>query len=64
MQNHHVLSSLSLATLVIVLVIVAGALAYFLRHRSNRQPLEGRHERNIAQDIDSGNEPPDHSPRK
>jgi hypothetical protein len=58
------LSSLNLATLVIVLVVVAFALAYFLRKRSNRHPMEGREERNVARDLDAERDPPDHSPRR
>lgn len=63
MSSSTFLSSLNLGTLVIVVVIVAIGFAYFLRRRSNRHPLEGREERNIARDLDAGNEPPDHSPR-
>lgn len=58
------LSSLNLMTLVIGFVVVAIAAAYFLRRKSNRHPLEGRRERNIARDLDAGRQPPDHSPRQ
>ena len=64
MSSSGFLSSLNLATLVIVLVIVAIGFAYFLRRRSNRRPMEGRQHRNIAKDVDSGREAPDHSPPK
>ncbi|MEN2786662.1 hypothetical protein ACFOKI_01820 [Sphingomonas qilianensis] len=63
MQSATFLSSLNLGTLVIVVVIVAIGFAYFLRKRSNRHPLDGREERNVARDLDAGREPPDHSPR-
>jgi hypothetical protein len=63
MPSHHILSSLSLATLVIVLLIAAMAFVYFIRRKSNRHPMEGRQERNIAKDMDSGRKPNDHSPR-
>jgi hypothetical protein len=58
------LSSLNLGTLIIVFVIVAAAFAYFLRKRSNRHPMEGRSERNVAKDLDENRQPPDHSARK
>ena len=63
MQSTGFLSSLNLGTLVIGLVIVILALVFFLRKRSNRHPLEGRQERNVAADLDAGREPPDHLPR-
>jgi len=63
MSSSGFLSSLNLMTLGIVLVVAALAFAYFLRRRSNRHPLEGRQERNIAEDLDAGRKPPDHSPR-
>jgi hypothetical protein len=56
------LASLNLGTLVTVLVVVALALAYFLRKRSNRHPLEGKQERNVGRDLDAGRKAPDHSP--
>ena len=64
MSNIGFLSSLNLGTLVIVLIVVLIAFAYFMRRRSNRHPLEGRKERNIAQDVDAGRPAPEHSPRK
>ena len=64
MTSSTFLSSLNLGTLVVVLVIVAIGFAYFLRKRSNRRPLEGREERNVARDLDAGREAPDHSPHK
>lgn len=63
MSKTGFLASLNLGTLVIFLIIVAIGFAFFLRRRSNRHPLEGRQERNVAQDLDAGREPPDHSPR-
>ena len=64
MSTSGFLSSLNLMTLGIVLVVAALAFAYFLRRRSNRHPLEGRQERNVAKDLDAGRKAPDHSPRK
>jgi hypothetical protein len=63
MPTHHILSSLSLATLGIVLLIAVIVFGYFIRKRSNRHPMDGRQERNIAKDMDSGQTPHDHSPR-
>ncbi len=63
MSSSGFLSSLNLGTLVIVFLIVAIAFAYFLRRRSNRLPMEGRQERNVAEDLDAGRSAPDHSPR-
>ncbi|HVF95199.1 MAG TPA: hypothetical protein VM900_12875 [Sphingomonas sp.] len=63
MTRNDFLASLNLSTLVIVALVVAVAFAYFLRKRSNRHPLEGRQERNVAADLDAGREAPDHSPR-
>ena len=63
MSRTGFLSSLNLGTLIIVFVIAALGFAYFLRRRSNRHPMEGREERNIARDLDAGREAPDHSPR-
>lgn len=64
MSSSGFLSSLNLGTLVIVFLIAAIGFAYFLRRRSNRRPMEGRRERNVARDIDAGREPPDNSPRR
>ncbi len=61
MSSTTFLSSLSLGTLGIGLLIVAIGFAYFLRRRSNRHPLAGRQERNIAKDLEAGKQPPDHS---
>ena len=63
MSTSGLLSSLNLGTLVVGFLIVVIAFGYFLRRRSNRHPMEGRRERNVAEDIDAGREPPDHSPR-
>lgn len=63
MSNGGFLSSLNLMTLVVVFVIVAGAFVFFLRKRSNRHPLEGRQERNVAADLDANQAAPDHTPR-
>jgi hypothetical protein len=63
MSNSGLLSSLNLVTLIGVLVVVAIGFAYFLRRRSNRHPLEGHEERNIASDLDAHRDAPDHSPR-
>jgi hypothetical protein len=64
MPAHHILSLLSLATLGIVLLIAAAGFVYFIRRKSNRDPMNGRQERNIAKDLDGGQEPPNHSPRQ
>lgn len=64
MSTNGFLGSLNLGTLVIVFLVVAAAFIYFLRRRSNRHPLEGRQERNIAQDLDAGRPAPDHTPRR
>ena len=64
MSSTGFLSSLNLGTLVIVFLIVALGFAYFLRRRSNRHPMEGRQERNVAEDLDAGRDAPDHSPRR
>jgi hypothetical protein len=64
MSTTGFLSSLNLGTLVVVVLIVAIGFAYFLRRKSNRRPLEGRQERNVARDLDARREAPDHSPRK
>ena len=63
MSNNGFLGSLNLGTLVIVFLIVAAGFVYFLRRRSNRHPLDGRRERNVAQDLDAGRGPPDQAPR-
>ncbi len=63
MATSGFLASLNLGTLVIVFLVVAAGLMYFLRRRSNRHPLEGRRERNVGADLDAGREPPDHNPR-
>lgn len=64
MSASTLLPSLNLSTLIIVFLGAAFALAWFLRRRSNRHPLEGRQERNVAKDLDAGREAPDHSLRK
>lgn len=64
MASPGFLSSLNLGTLVVVLLIIGIALAWFLRKRSNRHPLEGRQERNVARDLDADRNAPDQSPRK
>jgi hypothetical protein len=64
MSRNELLPSLNLGTLVIVFVIVALAFAFYLRKRSNRHPLDGRQERNVAKDLDAGREAPDHLRRK
>lgn len=64
MSSSGFLSSLNLVTLVGVFAAVAIGFIYFLRRRSNRHPLEGREERNIAQDLDAARDAPDHLPRK
>ena len=61
MSKNDFLGTLNLGTLVIVFVIVALGFAYFLRKRSNRHPMEGKQERNIAKDIDAGRAAPDRS---
>ena len=64
MHKTDLLSSLNLGTLVIVLVIVVIGLIYFRRKRSNRHPMDGRAERNVAEDIDAGRDAPERSPRE
>ena len=64
MTSNGFLSALNLGTLLIVLAVVGIAFAYFMRRRSNRHPLEGRQERNVAADIDADRGPPLHSPQK
>jgi hypothetical protein len=64
MSRLDFLSSLNLGTLIIAAAIVAIALAFFLRRRSNRHPLEGREERNVARDLDAGRPAPDNLPRE
>lgn len=64
MARTDFLSTLNLGTLAIVLVIVAVLFAFFLRKRNNRHPMDGRQERNVAADIDSGRGAPDRSPRE
>lgn len=64
MTSSGFLSSLNLMTLVGVFLVVAIGFVYFLRRRSNRHPLEGREERNVARDLDAARDAPDHSPRK
>ena len=64
MPTNGLLSSLNLFTLIAVVLLVAIGFAYFLRKRSNRHPLEGRQERNVAKDLDAGRDAPDHTPRK
>lgn len=63
MSRPELLSSLNLMTLIGVFAIVAIAFAIFLRKRSNRKPLDGRQERNVAADLDADRAAPDHSPR-
>lgn len=57
------LSAQNLMTLIAVFVIAAAAFMFFLRKRSNREPMEGRQERNVGADLDAGRKAPDHSPR-
>jgi amino acid transporter len=56
------LASLNLATFVIVFIVAALALFFFLRRRSDAHPLEGREERNVARDLDAGRPAPPRSP--
>lgn len=63
MNLSEMLASLNIGTLVIVALVLAVALLLFLRRRSNRHPLEGRQERNVAADLDAGRKAPEHSPR-
>lgn len=62
MASTGFLASLNLTTFVIVLVVVGIGLLFFLRRRSNAHPLDGRAERNVAQDLDAGRPAPDHNP--
>ena len=63
MSRPEFLSSLNLMTLVVVFLIVAAGFIFFLRKRSNRRPLDGRQERNVAADLDANRAAPDHSRR-
>ena len=63
MASTGFLASLNQYTLWIGVIIIAVALVYFLRKRSNRHPMEGRQERNVGADLDAGRKAPDHSPR-
>ncbi|MES2903220.1 MAG: hypothetical protein V4696_03460 [Pseudomonadota bacterium] len=63
MSLSEMLSSLNLMTLVIAVVIVGLGFLYFLRKRSNRHPMEGRQERNVAADLDAGHAAEDRSPK-
>ena len=63
MSTFDYLASQNLMILVTGAIVLAIALAWFLRKRSNRHPLEGRQERNIGADLDAGRKAPDHSPR-
>jgi LPXTG-motif cell wall-anchored protein len=63
MTTFEYLSSQNLMILVAGALVLAIALAWFLRKRSNRHPMEGRQERNVGADLDAGRKAPDHSPR-
>lgn len=63
MTTSEYLSSQNLMILVTGFLVAAIAFAFFMRKRSNRHPLEGRQERNVAADLDAGRKAPDHSPR-
>jgi hypothetical protein len=63
MSTFDYLASQNLMILVTGAIVLAIALAWFLRKRSNRHPLEGRQERNVGADLDAGRKAPDHSPR-
>ena len=64
MSTVDYLSAQNLMILGIGLLAAVIALAWFLRKRSNRHPLEGSQERNVAADLDAGRKAPDHLPRK
>lgn len=55
---------LNLGTLLIVLILAVGMALWFFRKRSNRKPMEGRKERNVAADLDRGKVAPRESPRE
>lgn len=63
MSTFEYLASQNLMILVTGFLVAAAALAFFLRKRSNRHPMEGRQERNVGADLDAGRKAPDHSPR-
>ena len=63
MTTFEYLSAQNLMILVTGVLIAAVALAFFLRKKSNRHPMEGRRERNVGADLDAGRKAPDHSPR-
>jgi hypothetical protein len=58
MSKSELLPFLNLGTLLIVLVVAAIGFAIFLRKRSNRHPMEGIRERNVAADLDAGRAAP------
>ncbi len=53
MNTTDTVSSLNFVTLGIGVVIALAVLLFFLRKRSNRHPLEGKREENIAQRLDA-----------
>lgn len=54
MSAHQTVPSLMLMTLGIVLVIAIVLLIWFLRRPSNRHPMHGSPDRNVAKEIDEG----------
>ena len=64
MSGFEMQASLGLVTLVIAFLVVAIAFASFLRKRSNRHPLAGKQERNVAADLDAGRTAPSNENQK
>lgn len=64
MASPGFLSALNLGTLVVVLIIIGIALALFLRKRSNRHPLAGMQERNVAKDLYANRSASDYSTKR
>lgn len=64
MSTGDYLSAQNLMILGTGLLVAIFALGFFLRKRSNRHPLEGQRERNVAADLDAGRKAPDHLPGK
>ena len=54
MSTNELVPGLGLSTLLIVLAVAAVIFLLFMRRRSNRHPMEGERERNVARDIDQG----------
>ncbi len=60
MSRSDLLPLLNLTTLIVFALILLGVLLLFLRKRSNRHPMEGQHEENIAKRIDESRDTREH----